>query len=42
MDFEQISGTSDLYNKGRQHNTVIREYKEEEIDKGVQMVKLLF
>lgn len=35
MDFEQISGTSDLYNKADNIITVIREYKEEEIDKGV-------
>lgn len=35
MDFEQISGTSDLYNKADNIITVIREYKEEEINKGI-------
>lgn len=35
MDFEQISGTSDLYNKADNIVTVIREYKEENIDQGV-------
>ena len=34
MDFEQISGTSDLYNKADNIITVIREYKEEEIASG--------
>lgn len=35
MDFEQISGTSDLYNKADNIITVIREYKEDEIAQGV-------
>lgn len=35
MDFEQISGTSDLYNKADNIITVIREYKEEELDQGI-------
>lgn len=35
MDFEQISGTSDLYNKADNIITVIREYKEDEIAKGI-------
>lgn len=35
MDFEQISGTSDLYNKADNIITVIREYKEEKINEGI-------
>lgn len=35
MDFEQISGTSDLYNKADNIITVIREYKEENIRDGI-------
>lgn len=35
MDFEQISGTSDLYNKADNIITVIREYKQEELDQGI-------
>ena len=35
MDFEQISGTSDLYNKADNIITVIREYNEEKISEGI-------
>lgn len=35
MDFEQISGSSDLYNKADNIITVIREYKEENINQGI-------
>jgi twinkle protein len=35
MDFEQISGSSDLYNKADNIITVIREYDEEKIDSGI-------
>lgn len=35
MDFEQISGTSDLYNKADNIITVIREYDEAKIQQGV-------
>ena len=35
MDFEQISGTSDLYNKADNIITVIREYDEEKIESGI-------
>ncbi|WP_353096357.1 DnaB-like helicase C-terminal domain-containing protein [Tissierella praeacuta] len=35
MDFEQINGTSDLYNKADNIITVIREYKEENINQGI-------
>lgn len=35
MDFEQISGTSDLYNKADNIITVIREYNEEKIEQGI-------
>lgn len=35
MDFEQISGTSDLYNKADNIITVIREYKQDEIVQGI-------
>lgn len=35
MDFEQISGTSDLYNKADNIITVIREYDQEKIANGV-------
>lgn len=35
MDFEQISGTSDLYNKADNIITVIREYKEDKINEGI-------
>lgn len=35
MDFEQISGSSDLYNKADNIITVIREYKEEKIQQGI-------
>lgn len=38
MDFEQISGTSDLYNKADNIITVIREYKEEKISQGINGV----
>lgn len=31
MDFEQISGSSDLYNKADNIITVIREYDEEKL-----------
>lgn len=35
MDFEQISGTSDLYNKADNIISVIREYEEEKIEQGI-------
>lgn len=35
MDFEQISGTSDLYNKADNIITVIREYGQEKINQGI-------
>lgn len=38
MDFEQISGTSDLYNKADNIITVIREYSEEKTAQGINGV----
>lgn len=35
MDFEQISGTSDLYNKADNIITVIREYDEDKVSQGI-------
>ena len=35
MDFEQISGTSDLYNKADNIITVIREYDTDKVNQGI-------
>ena len=35
MDFEQISGTSDLYNKADNIITIIREYEDDKIKQGI-------